>query len=132
MTNSVTKVLQISSYPPPRAGWGMRIYFLKQEMESNGDICTVLNIGKGRFLTDRDYLPCYGALDYAMKVLKHRLNGFLIHMHLNGDSPKGFALSCLAIIISILTLSRPIITFHAGPVQKYFPQTQAPLLTPIY
>jgi len=126
------KVLQISSYPPPRAGWGMRIYFLKQELEKQGHICEVLNIGKGRFLTDRDFIPVFGALDYIKKVLKYRLKGYLIHMHLNGDSPKGFVLTSLALLISIFTFRRPVITFHAGPVQKYFPQSQAPQLTLLY
>jgi len=126
------KVLEISSYPPPRAGWGMRIYFLKQVMEKNGDVCSVLNVGKGRFLTDRDFIPVFGALDYSIKVLKHRLKGFLIHMHLNGDSPKGFMLTSIALLISVLTFRRPVITFHAGPVQKYFPQSRAPQLTLLY
>jgi len=126
------KVLEISSYPPPRAGWGMRIYFLKQEMEKQGHICEVLNTGKGRFLTDRDFIPVFSGLDYVKKVLKYRMKGYLIHMHLNGDSPKGFVLTTLALLISLLTFRRPVITFHAGPVQKYFPQSKAPLLTPLY
>ncbi|MFQ5632311.1 MAG: glycosyltransferase, partial [bacterium] len=58
--------------------------------------------------------------------------GYLVHMHLNGDSPKGFALTMLALLISFLTFRRPVITFHAGPVQKYFPQTQAPQLNLLY
>lgn len=132
MSAKQIKVLQISSYPPPRAGWGMRIYFLKKELEKSGHVCTVLNVGKGRYLTGRDFLPVFNGLDYAGKVLKHRLQGFLIHMHLNGDSPKGFFLTTLALLISLLTFRRPVITFHAGPVQKYFPQSQAPLLTPLY
>lgn len=132
MASKQTKVLQISSYPPPRAGWGMRIYFLKQELEQRGHICSVLNVGKGRFLTDRDFIPVFGILDYSLKVLKHRLNGFLVHMHLNGDSPKGFILTSIALLISVLTFRRPVITFHAGPVQKYFPQSQAPQLTLLY
>ena len=126
------KVLQISSYPPPRAGWGMRIYFLKQTMERQGQVCEVLNIGKGRFLKDRDFVPVFGALDYTLKVLRFRIRGFLIHMHLNGDSPKGFLLSLIAILVSIATFRRPVITFHAGPAQKYFPQSRAPYLTPLY
>ncbi len=132
MKSKQIKVLEISSYPPPRAGWGMRIYFLKQEMEKQGHVCEVLNIGKGRFLTDRDFIPVFGGLDYVKKVFKHRLKGYLIHMHLNGDSPKGFVLTTLALLISVLTFRRPVITFHAGPIQKYFPQSQAPLLTPLY
>ena len=126
------KVIEISSYPPPRSGWGMRVYFVKREMEKQGHICTVLNTGKGRFLADRDFVPVFGGIDYALKVLKYRLKGYLIHMHLNGDSPKGFVLTLLSLLISILTLCRPVITFHAGPVQKYFPQKQAPYLTLLY
>ena len=132
MNDKPIKVLEISSYPPPRAGWGMRIYFLKQEMEKQGHVCQVLNVGKGRFLTGRDFIPVFSGFDYVKKVLKHRLKGYLIHMHLNGDSPKGFVLTTLALLISVLTFRRPVITFHAGPVQKYFPQTKAPLLTPLY
>lgn len=132
MHNEQIKVLQISSYPPPRAGWGMRIFFLKREMEQAGHICEVLNVGKGRFLKGRDFIPVFNGIDYTLKVIKHRFKGYLIHMHLNGDSPKGFVLTTIALIVSILTFRRPVITFHAGPVQKYFPQSQAPLLMPLY
>jgi glycosyltransferase involved in cell wall biosynthesis len=126
------KVLQISSYPPPLSGWGMRVYVLKRVMEKQGHICEVLNIGKGRFLHDRDFVPVLGGLDYIRKIFKFRLKGYLIHMHLNGDSPKGFILTLLSLFISLLTFHRPVITFHAGPVQKYFPQSQAPQLNLVY
>ncbi len=132
MANGQLKVLEISSYPPPLAGWGMRVFVVKRALESQGHVCEVLNIGKGRFLVNRDFIPVFGAIDYAKKVLKHRLKGFTVHMHLNGDSPKGFMLTTLALTISLLTFRRPVITFHAGPVQKYFPQSEAPLLTPLY
>lgn len=110
----------------------MRVYFLKQEMEKNGDICQVLNIGKGRFLTDRDFLPVLSGKDYVKKVIRHRLMGFTIHHHMNGDSPKGFVLALLSITISLLTFKRPMLTFHAGPVQLYFPKFKGPKLTPVY
>ena len=128
----VTRVLQITSYPPPRAGWGMRVYFLKKAMEAEGDVCEVLNIGKSRFLTGRDFIPVFGGWDYVKKVFRYRLRGYKIHMHLNGDSPKGFILTILAELISLFTFHRPILTFHAGPVQIYFPREKAPLLTPMY
>ncbi len=132
MTDKKIKVLHITSYPPPRAGWGMRVYFLKQEMEKNGDICEVLNIGKGRFLTDRDFIPVFGILDYIKKVFNYRIKGYLIHHHLNGDSPKGFILTFLSLTISLLTFRRTVVTFHAGPVQLYFPKHKAPSLTLLY
>lgn len=131
-SGTVTRVLQITSYPPPRAGWGMRVYFLKKAMEAEGDVCEVLNIGKSRFLTGRDFIPVFSGWDYVKKVFRYRLNGYKIHMHLNGDSPKGFILTLLAEWISLLTFHRPILTFHAGPVQIYFPREKAPWLTPMY
>lgn len=127
-----TKILHITSYPPPRAGWGMRVYFLKKQMEKEGDICEVLNTGKGRKLKGRDFIPLYNGFDYVWKVLKYRLKGYLIHIHLNGDSPKKFIMTIIAQIISSLTFRRTIITFHAGPVQLYFPKFKAPHLTPMY
>jgi glycosyltransferase involved in cell wall biosynthesis len=126
------KVLQISSYPPPRAGWGMRIFFLKKEMEKQGHICTVLNIGKSRLLKGRDFETVLSGFDYVKKIFRYRFKGYLVHMHLNGDSPKGFVLTTTALILSAITFKRPVITFHAGPVQIYFPQQKAPLLTPLY
>jgi glycosyltransferase involved in cell wall biosynthesis len=130
--NSKIKVLQITSYPPPRAGWGIRVSFLKKEMEAKGHFCDVLNIGKSRLLTDRDFIPVFNGFDYAFKVFLHRLKGYKIHMHLNGDSPKGFVLTILAEVISILTFKRPIVTFHAGPVQVYFPKFKAPKLALVF
>ena len=110
----------------------MRIYFLRKEMEKMGHVCEVLNIGQGRRLKGMDFIPVMGGIDYALKVLWFRMKGFLVHMHLNGDSPKGFILTLIALVISLVTLKRPVITFHAGPVQVYFPQSRAPKLTPLY
>ncbi len=126
------KILEISPYPPPRAGWGIRVYYLKKELERQGDICEVLNIGKSRTMTGRDFIPCFGAWDYIKKVFLYRLRGYLVHMHLNGDSPKGFLLTIAALLISALTFRRAVITFHAGPVQTYFPKEKAPHLAPMF
>ncbi len=132
MGDKKVKVLHITSYPPPRSGWGIRVYFLKQEMEKQGDICEVLNTGKGRKLKGRDFIPLYNGFDYVWKIFKYRLKGYLIHIHLNGDSPKKFVMTLIAQFISLLTFRRTVITFHAGPVQRYFPQFKAPYLTPMY
>ncbi|GAB4334206.1 MAG: hypothetical protein Kow0037_12740 [Calditrichia bacterium] len=126
------KVLQISGFPPPRSGWGVRIAYLKEEIEKNGDICTVLNIGKSRKMRGQPFVPVFNGLDYTLKVLWFRLKGYKVHMHLNGDSPKGFVLSSIAVAISLLTFHRPIVTMHAGPMQFYFPREKAPRLVPVF
>ena len=129
-----TKVLHISTYPPPLAGHGMRVWFLKKEMESQNDICEVLNPRKREVEPGGDYIPVRDkfGLDYVLQIFKYRLKGFVIHHHMNGDSEKGFILTFLSVIISLLTFRRPMLTFHAGPIQKYFPQDRAPKLTLYY
>jgi len=127
------KILEITSYPPPRAGWGVRVSFLKSALIGAGHICEVLNISPfSRKIRSAEYLTSLNGLDFVTKILIRCLKGYKVHMHMNGDSPKGFILAALAEFISLLTFKRPILTFHAGPYQKYFPQDRAPFLTPLY
>ena len=130
---SKTKILEITSYPPPRAGWGVRVSFVKEALIRSGHVCEVLNISPfSRMIPSDEYLTTMNGLDYFKKVLIRCLKGYRVHMHMNGDSPKGFFLTTLAITISLFTFKRPVLTFHAGPYQKYFPQERAPFLTPLY
>jgi glycosyltransferase involved in cell wall biosynthesis len=126
------KILEITSYPPPRAGWGVRVEHVKRELERMGHECQVLNIGKSRHLESTEFVGVRNGLDYCWKVLRFCLQGFTVHMHVNGDSPKGFVLSLLAQAIGCLTGRRPFLTFHAGPDQRYFPQSRSRLLVPVF
>ncbi len=127
------KILEISSYPPPRAGWGVRVSFVKQALLAAGHDCKVINIApESRKIPSAEYLTSLNGLDYVKKVLLHSLKGYRVHMHLNGNSPKGFILTILAEICNLITLKRPVLTVHAGPKQLYFPKEQAPYLTPMF
>jgi glycosyltransferase involved in cell wall biosynthesis len=127
------KILEISSYPPPRAGWGVRVSFVKEALINKGHVCEVLNTSPfSRKMPSNEYLTSMSGLDYFKKVLTRCWRGYSVHMHMNGDSPKGFILTSIALTASLLTFKRPFLTFHAGPYQKYFPKERAPLLTPVY
>ncbi len=128
----MARILQITSYPPPRAGWGVRVEFLKKHLEALGHECVVLNIGRSRFTPSPEYETVLSGLDYVRKVWRFSRRGFLVHMHVNGDSPKGFVLSLLAIGINLVWGRRSVLTFHAGVDQIYFPRPKAPLLLPMY
>ena len=129
---SPVRILEITSYPPPRAGWGVRVEHVKRRLEEMGHTCTVLNIGKSRLIPSREYVGVGGLFDYCWKVFRYSVRGYLVHMHVNGDSEKGFVLALLAEIIGLCCGRRCVLTFHAGAEQKYFPQHRAPLLTPMY
>jgi glycosyltransferase involved in cell wall biosynthesis len=132
MTKDVAQILQITSYPPPRAGWGVRVEFLKRALESQGHTCRVLNIGRSRTIPSPEYETVMGLADFVRKVWRFSRAGFTVHVHVNGQSEKGFVLTLLAEIINWLWGKRCVLTFHAGVDQKYFPKERARLLFPMY
>ena len=127
------KVLEISSYPPPRAGWGIRVAFVKEALIKDGHICEVVNIApESRRIPSVEYLTSMNGFDYFWKVFSRSLRGYRVHMHLNGNSPKGFILTIMAEVANLMTLKRPILTLHAGPSQLFFPKEHAPRLIPMF
>jgi glycosyltransferase involved in cell wall biosynthesis len=126
------KILQISSYPPPRAGWGVRVQFLKEYLERQGHRCVVLNIGSSRTIPSDEYETVLGAMDYVRKVWRFSRQGYVAHVHVNGKSAKGFALGIVAEILNLLWGTRCFLTFHAGVDQDYFPRPKYPHLLPMF
>jgi glycosyltransferase involved in cell wall biosynthesis len=126
------RILQITSYPPPRAGWGVRVEFLKRHLEQQGHVCTVLNIGSSRAIPSPEYETVLNGRDYVSKVWRFSRDGFVAHVHVNGASPKGFVLAILAELINLAWGRRCFLTFHAGVEQVYFPRPKYPMLLPVY
>lgn len=126
------KILQISSYPPPRAGWAVRVEFLKRQLEADGHECVVLNIGTSRRIPSPEYETVLSGVDYVRKVWSFCADGFLPHVHVNGATLKGLVLSLIAQGISLTFGRRVVLTFHAGVEQQFFPRHKAPLLVPAY
>jgi glycosyltransferase involved in cell wall biosynthesis len=129
---SPRRILQITSYPPPRAGWGVRVEFLKKRLEHEGHHCVVLNIGRSRTTPSGEYETVMGGVDYVRQVWRFSRQGYTVHAHVNGESPKGFVLTLLAELINLLHGRRCFLTFHAGAVQLYFPRAACPWLAPMY
>ena len=126
------KILQITSYPPPRAGWGVRVEFLKKRLEAEDHVCTVLNIGRSRTIPSPEYETVMGGLDYLVKVWRFSRRGFVVHMHVNGEAEVGFILALAAEVINLVWGKRCFLTFHAGIDQEYFPRPKSPWLLPMY
>jgi glycosyltransferase involved in cell wall biosynthesis len=131
-STSSSKILEITSYPPPRAGWGVRVQYVKAQLEAMGHTCVVLNTGKSRKIKSDEYETVESGLDYVRKILRFSRNRYTIHAHVNGDSPKGLVLTLLAELINLLWGRRCVLTFHAGPLQKYFPRERSRLFAPVF
>ncbi len=125
-------VLEITSYPPPRAGWGVRVSFVRRELERRGVDCQVLNIGKSRRVRSPDYVDVQGGLDFLRKVRGYARRGYLVHTHINGDGNKGWALALAAAAIAWRCGCPRVLTFHAGPRQRMFPRERSRLAVPYF
>jgi glycosyltransferase involved in cell wall biosynthesis len=126
------RILEITSYPPPRAGWGMRVQLLKRHLEARGYECRVLNIGQSRRIPSTEYETVLTAFDYLKKLWRFSTVGYVAHVHVNGASPQGFVLALAAEVGNLVSGSRCVLTFHAGTDQIYFPRPKYPWLLPMF
>jgi glycosyltransferase involved in cell wall biosynthesis len=132
MKNNNVKILEIGPYPPPSSGWAVRIKFVVDRLREEDCDCQVLNLGGNRQKESPDYITVLGGFDYLCKVFRYAQKGYLIHMHANGDSPKGFVLTLIALGLAFLFGKRAVLTFHAGPDQLFFPKRKSLILRPIF
>ena len=126
------RILEVTSYPPPRAGWGMRVEFLKKRLEGEGHECVVLNIGTSRRIPSHEYETVMSGLDFVQKVWRYSRRGFTVHAHANGDSPTGLMLALTAELLNLASGRRCYLTFHAGVIQRHFPKDRNRLLAPAF
>ncbi len=132
MTARRRRILEVTSYPPPRAGWGIRVEFLKKRLEQEGHECVVLNIGTSRRIPSPEYETVMSGFDFVRKVFRYARRGYTVHTHANGDSPTGALLAMTAQVISVLLRTRLVLTFHAGVIQRHFPRDRDRRLVPFY
>jgi glycosyltransferase involved in cell wall biosynthesis len=126
--SNAARILEVFSYPPPLSGWSVRIQFLKERLESMGHTCTVLNIGPSRAVPSPEYECVLGGADFVAKLWRFSRSGYRVHAHANGHSPKGLALALAALLVNALWGRRPVLTFHGGAAQTYFPRARTPLV----
>ena len=126
------RVVEISSYPPPRTGWAVRVEHVKRRLDAEGHTCVVLNIGPSRNVPSDEYEMVLGGADLLRKVWRYSSQGFTVHAHANGDAIKGAVLALVVLLISLLHGRRSVLTFHAGAIQRYFPVHRSWIWAPLY
>jgi glycosyltransferase involved in cell wall biosynthesis len=129
---SPARILEVTSYPPPRSGWGIRVEFVKKRLERDGHRCVVINTGTSRLIPSPEYETVESGRDFVRKVWTFSRQGFVVHGHANGDAVKGILLALAAGFINALHGRRCVLTFHAGAIQRFFPQNRGPLLVPLF
>jgi glycosyltransferase involved in cell wall biosynthesis len=127
-----SRILEVTSYPPPRAGWGIRVEFLKKRLEREGHECVVINIGTSRNIPSTEYETVMGGADFVRKVWRYCRRGFVVHAHANGDALKGLLLALTAEVLALLAGRRCYLTFHAGVIQRFFPRHRGWAYVPLF
>jgi glycosyltransferase involved in cell wall biosynthesis len=129
---ATARILEVTSYPPPRAGWGIRVEFLKKALEREGHTCVVLNTGVSRAIPSDEYETVLSGRDFVRKVWRYSRSGFIVHAHANGDAWKGLLLALAAELLNLASGHRCYLTFHAGAIQRYFPCERNRWLVPLF
>lgn len=118
------RILQIGNYPPPVCGWAVHTQAVHQALTEAGADSQVLDLGPARRISGRDCLPVVGGIDYVEKVIASGLRGYTFEIHINGDTWKRYLLAMIAAMVGRMTGKPPVLMFHAGPKQLYFPRAK--------
>jgi peptidoglycan/xylan/chitin deacetylase (PgdA/CDA1 family)/glycosyltransferase involved in cell wall biosynthesis len=123
------KILEIGNYPPPQCGWAINTQLVVHEIRERGASCKVLNINpESRKLRSTEYIDVQGGFDYLCKIFKFALMRYRFHTHVNAESPKGYLLTLTAHMIGRAAGKPPVMTFHGGLPQTYFPRRDSRFL----
>jgi glycosyltransferase involved in cell wall biosynthesis len=129
--HSIAKILEIGPYPPPIAGWAIRIEFVCKRILKEGHLCDVLNLGKNRKVPSHQYVTVHNGFDYLAKLMWYAAKRYTFHMHTNGDGLVGLILALFAVTIGFLFGRRSVLSFHAGTHQMHFPREHSGWMYPI-
>jgi glycosyltransferase involved in cell wall biosynthesis len=124
----MVKILEIGNYPPPMCGWAIQTKLLTEELRRRGQVCQVLNINESRKRRSPEYVDVQNSFDYAYKLIRFALAGYRFHMHVNGESKKGYLLALAAVLVGRLFGRPAVLTFHGGLPQTYFPRPESSLV----
>ena len=119
------KHLEIANYPPPFDGWGTHTRFVVAEIRRRGHLCEVLKINENRHIRSPEYVDVQNGLDYLIKVMRFAASGYALNVHVNAESPKGYILALIAVVVGRLFLRKATVTFHGGLPQSFFPMPKS-------
>ncbi len=114
------KILQVGPYPPPMGGWSYHIQQFQRYLTEKGVENQVLNMGASRRESIPGCIPVLSLWDYIKKHRYYLSLGYTVYNHVDGCSWKGFVLTVISQILSLLFKRRPYLSFHAGVDQHCF------------
>jgi len=103
-------------------GWAIQLKLVTEELRRRGHACEVLKINEGRQIRSPEYVDVQDGVDYLEKIWRYALRGYVLNVHVNGMSKKGYWLAMAAAITGRLVNRPASVTFHGGLSQDFFPR----------
>jgi glycosyltransferase involved in cell wall biosynthesis len=99
----------------------MSLVGLRKELEDRGWDCAVMNLNENRRVRSPEYIDVQSGWDYFCKVLGRVRRGYAVHVRVNGETKKGYALALSALALARLYHRPALLTYGGGHQQSYFP-----------
>src|SRR5215469_12736583 len=91
------KVLLVGPYPPPHGGISVHVHNAHTLLNNSGAISKVLNIDP-RAPHNPAYIKISNAAGLAGALVQHVWDGWTVHTHINGHTPKSWAIALASAI----------------------------------
>lgn len=94
---------------------------LRKELTARGWHVEIMNLNENRRVHSPEYIDVQNGWDYFRKVLAHAWRGYAIHVRVNGETKKGYALALCALLLARLFRRPALLTYGGGHQQSFFP-----------
>jgi glycosyltransferase involved in cell wall biosynthesis len=99
----------------------MSLVGLKRELEARGWDCPVMNLNENRKIPSPEYIDVQSGADYLLKIVKHVVRGYAVHVRVNGETKKGYFLVLAALVLARIAGRPGFLTYCGGHQQTFFP-----------
>src|SRR5262245_28631982 len=117
MTEQALRVLLVGPYPPPHGGISIHVWNARAILRTQGVPCEVLNV-EPRAPESDEYIKISGGAGLALHLTRYCANGWTVHTHINGHTPKSWLIA-LASGIAAQMGAGGVLTIHSGLSPEY-------------
>ena len=117
------KVLLVGPCPPPHGGISIHVWNARAILRGQGVPCEVLNI-EPRAPESDQYIKISGSAGLALYLGRYCANGWTVHTHINGHTPKSWLIA-LASGIAAQVGAGGVLTIHSGLSPEYLRQASS-------
>jgi len=117
------KLLLVGPFPPPHGGVSVHVLTLQGILQKSQIPCRVLNISSEAPKSDR-YVSIRGPLHFMFLLARYSLNGWSLHVHINGHNVKSWLVAFAAGLVGMAGPGA-MLTIHSGMAPAYLDERRS-------